>query len=604
MSKARLWEKLSRLPFDHLILRLFSAWCLSAVFFFFLNGGSVSLQKAAETGLPTFAVVFVLNFIAACLLHVILRKRERADALVLGVSFSLYAGLTVLNAESWYYSFGMAALAAVFAYYCRVKGWLRLKRPVSSLKKWAVAAIMFCVFVLLVGGTAIARLKSFTAPNYDFGIFCQMFYNMRRSLRPFTTCERDMLLSHFAVHVSPIFYVILPLYALFPSPVTLELVQPLILGSAVLPVLLLARRYGFSNARSLALCFIALFHPAVVCGTNYDLHENCFLYPLLLWVFYFFETERPAALAVFTLLTLFVKEDAAVYVVFFALYALIARRRPVTAAAMACGALAYFFAALYFLTKYGNGVMTGRYENYLPLGGSLIEVVKNVLVAPGYVFTQLFVDNGGGYASKIWFALQLLAPLAFAPLAAKKVSNLLLVLPMVLMNLMPVYPYQYDIGFQYHFGVTAFLVYLAVINLNDLPKPTVKTFLSAGAAVTALLFFGSAVSRGLYYQSKYRGNRADYAVMNQALEEIPDDASVICSTYLLPHLCQRDEIYEDWYHETDESEDADYVILDLRYDCEEYKEQYKALGYTDIKVIANGDTELLYIMQKPETVKE
>ena len=29
---------------------------------------------------------------------------------------------------------------------------------------------------------------------------------------------------------------------------------------------------------------------------------------------------------------------------------------------------------------------------------------------------------------------------------------------MVLMNLMPVYPYQYDIGFQYHFGVTAFLV--------------------------------------------------------------------------------------------------------------------------------------------------
>ena len=598
MPKARLSEKIARLPFDHICLRLFSAWCMSAVFFFFLNGSELSLARAAETSVVSFALVFVLNFVLTCLLNLVLRKRERADAAVLAVTFSAYAALTMLRAESWYYNLGMAALGALFAYYCRAKGWLRFRRPVSSLKKWGVAAAMFGVFVLIVGGTAICRLKSFTAPNYDFGIFCQMFYNMRRGLGPFTTGERDMWLSHFAIHVSPIFYVILPLYALFPSPVTLELVQPLILGSAVLPVLLLAKRYGLSNGRTLVMCFIALFHPAVVCGTNYDLHENCFLYPLLLWVFYFFETERPVLLAVFTALTLFVKEDAAVYVVFFALYALIARKRPVTAAAMACGALVYFFGALYFLTKYGNGVMTSRYENYLPLGGSLAEVVKNVLVAPGYVFTQLFVDNDGGYAAKIWFLIQLLAPLAFAPLAAKKVSNLLLILPMVLMNLMPVYPYQYDIGFQYHFGVLAFLVYLAIVNLNDLPKPTVKTFLGVGAVVAALLFFSSAVTRGLYYFNKYNSNRADYAVMNEALEEIPDDASVICSTYLLPHLCQRDEIYEEWYHQTGEDEDADYVILDLRYDCEKYKEQYKALGYTDVRVVSNGEKELLYIMTR------
>ena len=600
MPKARLPEKIARLPFDHIFLRLFSAWCLSAVFFYFLNGASLSLAKAVETSIVTFAVVFALNYLAVWLVYIILRKRERADAAVLAVSFSLYAALTMLHAESWYYNLGMAALGALFAYYCRAKGYLRLKRPVSSLKKWGAAAVMFGAFVLLVGGTAIARLKSFTAPNYDFGIFCQMFYNMRRALGPFTTSERDMWLSHFAIHVSPIFYVILPLYALFPSPVTLELVQPLILGSAVLPVMLLARRYGFSNARTAAMCFIALFHPAVVCGTNYDLHENCFLYPLLLWVFYCFETDRPVLLAVFTALTLFVKEDAAVYVVFFALYALIARRRPLTAAAMAVGALAYFFAALYFLTRYGNGVMTGRYENYLSQGGSLADVVKNVLVAPGYVFTQLFVDNNGDYSAKIWFLIQLFAPLAFAPLAVKKVSNLLLVLPLVLMNLMPVYPYQYDIGFQYHFGVLAFLVYLAIINLNDLPKPTVKTFLCVGAAVTALLFFSSAGTRAAYYFGKYNSNRADYAVMNEALAEIPDDASVICSTYLLPHLCERDEIYEEWYHQTGEDEDADYVILDLRYDCEKYKQQYKALGYTDIRVIANGENELLYIMRRPQ----
>ena len=47
---------------------------------------------------------------------------------------------------------------------------------------------------------------------------------------PVTTCERDRVLSHFAVHVSPIYYLFLPFYALFPSPVTLEVLQALLLA--------------------------------------------------------------------------------------------------------------------------------------------------------------------------------------------------------------------------------------------------------------------------------------------------------------------------------------------------------------------------------------
>ena len=595
MLKKRLPETIE---FDKYILRLFAAWCLSALFFNIVGGATLSMEGAAKTSIFVFLLVFVLCFLLLTLIRVLLgKKRARADAAILAVCFSLYALLTLMEAESPYYALGLAAVAALFAWYCRVKGYLRLKNPVSSVKKWVVVAVMFAVFVLIVGGTAIRRYKSYTAPNYDFGIFCHMFYYMKKSFLPFTTCERDMLLSHFAVHISPVFYVLLPLYLLFPSPVTLELVQPLILGSAVLPVLLLAKRFGLSNARTLAVCFIALFHPAVICGTNYDLHENCFLLPLLLWVFYFFETERPVALAVFTVLTLTVKEDAAVYIVFFALYALLGRRRPVTAAALACGSLAYFLLALFLLTKYGSGVMANRFENYLPLGGSLVDVVKNVLVNPGYVFTQLFIDKEGGYAAKLLFMLQLFAPFAFLPFAVKKISNLLLVLPMVLINLMPVYPYQYDIGFQYHFGVLAFLIYLSVMNLSDMKKPAAKTFLCVGTAVT-LLMFASVMPRVTYYHSKYSRNREDYAVMDEALSRIPDDAVIVCSTYLLPHLTNRDEIYEDWYHKADKNEKADYVILDMRYNYEEYRKQYEALGYTKITVVSNGETELMCIMER------
>ena len=585
--------------YDNIIIRLLSAWCLSSVLFNFSAGTTLAIDHAAGMGILTFAAVFGGCFAAVWLTGFILKRKKIPEAFLLVFNFSLYSFLTMLEAESWYYYFIIAALFALLFFYLSQKGYLSGLEPVSDIKKWGLVFCMFLAFTFAVGGTSVIRYKTYSAPNYDFGIFCNMFYNMRKSFLPFTTCERDMVLSHFAIHVSPIFYVLLPLYWFFPSPVTLEIVQPVILASAVFPALLLAKKFGLSNRRTVILCFITLFHPAVVSGTNYDLHENCFLFPLLLWVFYAFETERTVLLAVMTVLTLTVKEDAAVYIVFFALYVFLGRKKQITGSFLAAGALVYFFIALFLLTLFGNGVMSNRYENYLPEGGTLFEVVKNVFIDPGYVFTQLFIDNKGDTGAKLLFILQMFAPLAFMPFAVKNVSELLLILPMILMNLMPVYPYQYDIGFQYHYGVLAFLVYLSVINLSRMRKTSAKTFLCTGAVITAVLFTAAAFPRTMHYIEKITYDGEACRVMDEALEQIPDDASVICSTYLLPKLSERDVIYEDWYHTSGEEENADYVILDLRYDYKKYEDIYRGLGYTDTQTVSYEGNALLLIMQKP-----
>ena len=77
----------------------------------------------------------------------------------------------------------------------------------------------------------------------------------------------------------------------------------------------------------LLLAGVSLFHPAVAGGTNYDFHENCFLLPLLLWLFFFFEKGRTGPVFLFAALVLCVKEDAAVYIAFFALFAILDRGR-------------------------------------------------------------------------------------------------------------------------------------------------------------------------------------------------------------------------------------------------------------------------------------
>lgn len=66
--------------------------------------------------------------------------------------------------------------------------------------------------------TALAmslRYYKLCTPAFDFGIFTQMFENMKDGLGPVTTVERNYELSHFAVHFSPAYYLMLPFYMLF-----------------------------------------------------------------------------------------------------------------------------------------------------------------------------------------------------------------------------------------------------------------------------------------------------------------------------------------------------------------------------------------------------
>lgn len=596
-----LLKKLDNTPLDKYIIRLLSAWCLTAVFFEIGTGGDFKdLKNYSGVGMVSLAAVLGVSFVLLSLICFLSsKKKNKAQDRLLPVCFAIFSVFSLMICDSFYFAFVLVALWAVLIFYYVSKGKLKLKKSINSVTTWLCIGGIFAAFAFIACTIGALRYKTYTAPNFDFGIFCHMFRNMKESFLPVTTCERDGLLSHFAVHVSPIFYVLLPLYCIFPSPVTLQISQGLIVASAVIPLALIARKYHLSNAKTIALSIAFMFHPAIISGTNYDIHENCFLLPLLLWVFWAFETNRFPALMVFTALTLAVKEDAAVYILFFALYVFFARRKSGTAITLAVIAAIYFCVVLYLLKTYGNGVMSNRYKNYLPNGGTLIDVVRNMIADPAYVFTQLFLDKEGTYSEKILFILQIMVPFAFLPFATKKVSNLILLLPMLLLNLMTVYLYQYDIGFQYHFGVMAFLAYLTVINLSQMTSKSAKTALTIAAVASLCMFFITGFGRFQYFVDRYTQNRDDYKIMDEALAEIPEEASVISSTFLAPHLTNRDEIYEDFYHKSDI--ETDYVILDARHKYEEYYDKYSKLGYTTENKIYNNGELLIIIMTKGET---
>ena len=96
-------------------------------------------------------------------------------------------------------------------------------------------AVFATAFFIFVSFWTVYRVLTYRAPTFDFGIFSQMFHQMRTTGLPVTTVERDGPLSHFAVHVSPIYYLLLPFYCIYPKPVTLQVLQAAVLASAVIP---------------------------------------------------------------------------------------------------------------------------------------------------------------------------------------------------------------------------------------------------------------------------------------------------------------------------------------------------------------------------------
>ena len=434
-------------------------------------------------------------------------------------------------------------------------------------------AVLAAGFFAAVCVWTVGRYRTFSTPNYDFGIFSQMFYSMKETGLPMTTVERDGLLSHFAVHVSPIYYLMLPFYCLFPDPATLQVLQAAVLASAVIPLWLIGKQHGLSGLGRLLLCALLLLLPVTSGGTSYDIHENCFLLPLILWLLYAIDRRSWALTALFALLTLMVKEDAAVYVAVAGIYLMVRtavseqkdkRRDLVTGAAVLVGAVIWFLLVTSYLANHGDGVMTTRYRNFMYDGSnSLVTVIKAVLLSPMKMLFEC-VD-----AEKLKYIGQTMIPLLGLPLLTRKFERYLLLIPYILVNLMSDYQYQHNVLFQYNFGSTAFLIYLTAVNLSDL-KLQLPRLAALGVAVAVSIgFFHSLIVPKIeYYGGLYSKHQAYYDGVREALDTIPDGATVTTHTFYGAYLSDRDVLYDIHYCTKEHLLSTEYVVLKKSYKSE------------------------------------
>ncbi len=558
--------------FGDLIRPVFLAWLVAVAVEFLLL--PVSLRTLADTaGIAAMSLRRLLIITVAgtgvLVLASLLLKRLRLEGLLIPTVFALLSGLalSVNPSVPFAVACGLILLGCIIY---GIRGHNGEEEPGALLKKekpiWPVlTAALALAFFAFVSIWTVARVLSFAAPTFDFGIFSQMFYNMKESGLPMTTVERDGLLSHFHVHMSPIYYLMLPFYALFPQPETLQVLQAAVMASAVIPLYKIGKDHGLDGWERTLLCALLLVYPAFAGGASYDLHENCFLTPLLLWLFWAVDRGNIPVLAVSAVLTLLVKEDAAVYVAVIALWLLLRSllrvkkegwRGVITGALLLTVALLYFFGVTGYLAKYGDGVMTYRYRNFMYDGSdSLVTVVKAVLLSPMKAIYEC-VDS-----EKLTFIGLTLLPLLGLPLITRRYERYVLLIPYLLVNLMSDYQYQHDIFFQYTFGSSAFLFYLTAVNLADLKLKNVKKILLALAVIAgSCLFAVNVVPKATVYPTRCVERWEQYETFREVLEQIPEEASVSATTSFTTYLSGREVLYDVRHAATDHVLDTEYVV--------------------------------------------
>ncbi|MDR3239925.1 MAG: DUF2079 domain-containing protein [Clostridiales bacterium] len=482
----------------------------------------------------------------------------------------------VSDTPAWLYGIALCVppvLSLVYAHETVLATLSKLKIPDKSLLiLYAMFGIMCAAFISAV---TCMRYYTFSVSSFDFGIFAQMFDNMRKTGLPYTTLEQSGEILHFQVHVSPIYYLMLPFYLLFPFPNTIQIQQAIVIAAGIIPLGLLCKRKGLSNTTTFFIGLLYIFFPALSGGAMYDIHENCFLTVLILLVFYALETKNNLLLLVSALLVCAVKEDASFYIVIIGLYCILRseQRRGICLAAFA---VIYFLIAMKLLSTFGEtrleAVHLGNFLYDSSSEGVMGQVVKAIFMNPAYFFQECASGN------LLQFLGYMILPLAGMILYQKNFTRYVLFIPFLIFTLTPGWPYHKDIGFQYNFANTGIFFYLAIDCLAELKPEKRDLRLCISVFVTVVLFSASMFPK-LNIIPFYQKNRDNFQNMEHFLSaiDIPENASITVSHWFTTHLWQYRTMF-DLSSNPQNTSNTEYIVIDAR-NSDLLEEGQKMLGY-------------------------
>ena len=152
-----------------------------------------------------------------------------------------------------------------------------------------ILSIGIAVYIGVSFTLSCLRLLEFTATNWDLGIFQQGLWTTTHGYTFFEVGDWEGYgsVSFLQVHPALVLYLLVPVYTLAPSPLTLLALQSVLVGLAAIPLYRIGLHVLGEPRRSVGLAMLYLAFAPVLTANLYDFHLEALL-PLELFLVFLF----------------------------------------------------------------------------------------------------------------------------------------------------------------------------------------------------------------------------------------------------------------------------------------------------------------------------
>jgi uncharacterized membrane protein len=338
------------------------------------------------------------------------------------------------------------------------------------------------IYTIIFSYLTILKYFSFQTTG-DLGVFDQAMWT---TLHGYFLYDTPELGTHLRIHFDPMLLLLLPIYDIYPSPLTLLFLQSLFLALGAIPVYLLSKYELGSGYSALVFALLYLIYPPMQGVNWFDFHPECLAPVLLISAFYCLKKEKYLWYFVFVFLALTCKEIIAPIVAFMGLYGFWINRRKiinyfrsspkgllsdrltlVSALTLILGVVWYIVAVRIMASL----TLTQTYSEFGAwsyLGESFEGVLYTAITNPFYVLQIALTP----FSSKAFYLFVLLGPLAFVSLLNP--MSLLISTPWLAASLLSLLPNHYTpVGLQYPAVLVPFIFISAIYGAKTL-QPAVK----------------------------------------------------------------------------------------------------------------------------------
>jgi uncharacterized membrane protein len=402
---------------------------------------------------------------------------------------------------------------------------------------------------------------AFETFGYDLGNFSQAVWNtIRGRLMGMTTVSGSTF--RWAFHFDPILLLFVPIYALFPTPTTLTLLQVFIVAIGSIPIFWIARDLLHSDWAGIGYAGVYLMLPALQAAVVFDFHGVTVAMTFLAFALWALLQKRYKAFAVCALLVMSCKEDMPLLIFMMGLYILFVQRQWKVGTITVLGSATWFAIANFVIIPSYSPIQDNIHiVRYSALGSNLTEVILSFFVRPTQVLAVAFQPQ------KLPYWVRLTMPVAFTSFLDPLL--LLLSAPSLAINILSADPLVYRPDtFHYTAPVVPFIVVSSisgVARLSGWLGGDDQDHVARWRLRLLIVVIGA--SLGYHVMVGYTPLRLGFewpspdehdTLATQMLDKIPPQASVSAQNSLASHLANRPYLYI--FPKVD---DAEYIALDM-----------------------------------------